>query len=80
MPPSIKRLGEFDDQDGVLRRQAHGGEQADLEIDVIVQAAHSIAAMAPITPSGTTSITAVGTDQLSYSAARQSSTMMKDST
>ena len=32
-------LGELDDQDRVLGRQADGGEQADLEVDVVGQAA-----------------------------------------
>jgi hypothetical protein len=69
-----QRLGELDDQDGVLRREADGGQQADLEVDVVVQPASQVASTAPITPSGTTSITENGTDQLSYSAARQRKT------
>ena len=34
-------LGEFDDEDGVLCRQADDGDQADGEIDVVRQAAHA---------------------------------------
>src|SRR3954463_8453508 len=37
-----------------------------------------VAISAPTTPSGTTSITAIGTDQLSYRAASARKTMMKD--
>ncbi len=35
----LQILGELDDQDGVLGRQAHGRQQADLEVDVVGQAA-----------------------------------------
>ncbi len=38
-----------------------------------------VASTAPITPNGTTSITANGIDQLSYSAARQRNTTSSDS-
>src|SRR6202041_1885779 len=38
----------------------------------------SVARMAPITPSGTTSITATGIDQLSYNAARHRNTTIND--
>ena len=31
----MKRLGEFDDQDGVFRGKADDGEKADLEIDIV---------------------------------------------
>ena len=34
----LRALGEFDHQDGVLRGQAHGREQPDLEVDVVLEA------------------------------------------
>jgi hypothetical protein len=72
--PVELRLGELDDQDRVLGRQADRGEQAHLEVDVVREMRASAASSAPSTPSGTTSITANGTDQLSYSAARHRNT------
>ena len=59
------RLGEFHDQDRVLRRQADGGEQADLEVDVVGQPAAGGGDDRAEHPSGTTSMTAKGIDQLS---------------
>ena len=58
--------GELHDQDGILRRQADGRQQADLEVDVRWFARKSgPPARAPKTPIGTDSITAKGIDQLS---------------
>ena len=57
-----------------------GGEQADLEVDVVRCRPRSVAAItAPSTPSGTTSMTANGIDQLSYSAARHRNTTSSES-
>ena len=52
--------GELDDQDGVLRRQADDGDQADLEEHVVASPRGGSTADAPSTPSGTTNITENG--------------------
>ena len=39
--PLVALLGELDDQDGVLGGQAHQRDDADLDIDVVFQAAPS---------------------------------------
>jgi hypothetical protein len=72
-------LGELDDQDRVLRRHADRGDQADLQVDVVVEAGQPRREQRADTPSGTTRITEIGTDQLSYSAARQRNTISSDS-
>ena len=62
----FRAFGEFDDQDGVLGRQAHGGEKPDLEEDVVGEAAQGRRQTGRRrSPSGMTRITATGTDQLS---------------
>jgi len=58
-------LCEGDDQNRVLRGEPDGGEKTDLEKDVVAQARHKVARIAPRMPSGTTSMTANGIDQLS---------------
>jgi len=35
----MRQFGKFDDQDRILRRQPHGGQQPDLKIDIILQPA-----------------------------------------
>ena len=36
--PLVVLLGELDDQDGVLRGETHEGDDADLDIDVVLKA------------------------------------------
>ena len=63
-------LGEFDDQNGVLRRQADQHDEADLRIDVDLHVRAQSASTAPNRASGTASRTMNGIVQLSYCAAR----------
>ena len=59
-------LRELDDQDRVLRREADQHHQADLEVDVVLQAAQRRrSASAPTTANGTASTTANGSSQRS---------------
>ena len=59
-------LREFHDQDRVLRRQADQHHQADLEVDVVLQAAQRRRRpSAPSTANGTASTTANGSSQRS---------------
>lgn len=67
-------FGKLDNQNGILRRQTDGGQQRHLEVDVVAQATQEAAMAAPSTPSGITRMTEMGTDQLSYSAARHRNT------
>ncbi len=65
--PALLRVdGEFDDQDRVLGGEAHRGQKADLEVDVVVEPANrGREDRAPPIPSGMTSMTESGIDQLS---------------
>ena len=71
----LQVLGELDDQDRVLGRQADDGDQADLEVHVVGIAAQQRAPAArrarPAAPPGSPTS---GIDQLSYSAARHRNT------
>ena len=67
--------GEFDDQDGVLGRQADQHDEGDLRHDVVVHAADSRRRGAPARiDMGTIRMMASGRDQLSYCAARNRKT------
>ena len=69
-PAVPQLLGELDDQDRVLRRQADQHDQADLAVDVVRQPAHPLRAdSAPSTASGTPSRMMNGSTRLSYCAA-----------
>ena len=64
-------LGELDDQDGVLGRQADQHDQADLRVDVVLEARAARARRRRRTRrSGVPSSTLKGSVQLSYCAAR----------
>ena len=64
-------LGEFDDQDAVLGRQADQHHHADLRVQIERQIrATTMAANDPSTPTVTDSSTGTGMVQLSYSATR----------
>ena len=68
-------LGEFDDQNGVLRREPDQHDEADLRIDVDLHLPRSqIAPSEPISASGADDSTMNGIDQLSYCAARITNT------
>jgi hypothetical protein len=58
-------LGELDDQDRVLGGQAHRRQQPDLEIHVVLQPARPDRQSGSKQPSGMTSMTEIGIDQLS---------------
>ena len=63
-------LGELDDQDRVLGREADQHDEADLREDVVVHAAQPARrTSADSTPIGTIRMMASGSDQLSYCAA-----------
>jgi hypothetical protein len=66
----VQLARELDDEDRVLRRQADRRQQPDLEVHAVGLADSVAASSAPSTPIGTTRITEIGIDQLSYSAAR----------
>ena len=78
-PAVALELGELDDQDRVLARQADQHDEADLREDVDVRARpwHTPASE-PSTHIGTTRITASGSDQLSYWAASTRNTNTTD--
>ena len=59
------QLGELDNQDRVLRREADQHDDADLRVDVVVEARRDSPANAPNTATGTDSRTENGSDQLS---------------
>jgi hypothetical protein len=66
--------GELDDEDRVLRGEADGGEEADLEVHVVGEAEHEGRDDGPGDPERDDEHDGEGIDQLSYSAARQRKT------
>ena len=78
-PPGHAFLGEFDDQDRILRRKADSGDESDLEINIVVEArSASPRRRRRSRPAARPASTASGTDQLSYSAARHRNTISSD--